>query len=145
MFFKIRYLKNFGNFIGKQVCWSLFLIKCWPETCNLIKKRLRYNCFPPKFSKFLRAPFLQNTSGGCFCPSTTLEIPDSHYEKKNLSTGKNLLVLSKSFLVTIARTWDSLRFSVSQKVFNASTFWLALSKNSLDLEMEFVYEKMATY
>ena len=75
----------------------------------------------------------------------TLQIPNSHYEKKNLKTGKNLLVLSKSFLVTIARTWDSLRFSVSQKVFNMSKFWLILSKNFLDLGMEFVYEKMTTY
>ena len=77
--------------------------------------------------------------------SSTLQIPDSHYEKKNLKTGKNLLVLSKSLLVTIARTWDSLRFSVSQKVFNTSKFWLILSKNFLDLGMEFVYEKMTTY
>ena len=35
MFFKIDVLKNFGNFTGKQLCWSLFLIKLqsWrPET-----------------------------------------------------------------------------------------------------------------
>ena len=27
MFFKIGVLKNFANFIGKHLCWSLFLIK----------------------------------------------------------------------------------------------------------------------
>ena len=65
--------------------------------------------------------------------------------KKKLITGKNLLVLSKSFLVAIARIWDSLRFSVSQKAFYKGKFWLILSKNFLDLGMEFVYEKMTTY
>ena len=34
---------------------------------------------------------------------------------------------------------------MSQKVFNTSKFWLILSKNFLDLRMEFVHEKMATY
>ena len=75
--------------------------------------------------------------------SSTLQIPDSHYEKKNLKTGKNLLVLSKTLLVT--RIWDLLRFSMSQKVFSTSKFWLILSKNFLDSGMEFVYTKMTTY
>ena len=34
---------------------------------------------------------------------------------------------------------------MSQKVFNASKFWLILSKKFLDLGMKFVYEKMTTY
>ena len=34
----------------------------------------------------------------------TLQILNSHYEKKKLRTVKNLLVLIKSLLVTIART-----------------------------------------
>ena len=64
--------------------------------------------------------------------------------KKKLKAGKNLLFLSKSLLVTIARTRDSVRFSVNQKAFNTSNFWLILSKNFLHLGMEFVYEKMKT-
>ena len=48
--------------------------------------------------------------------------------KKTLKIGKNLLVFSKSLLVTIARTWHSLRFSVSQKVFNTSKLWVIFSK-----------------
>ena len=36
------------------------------EACNFIKKRLWHRCFPVNFVKFLRTPFLQNTSGGCF-------------------------------------------------------------------------------
>ena len=49
-----------------------FLIKfqAWPAT--LLKKNpwhkcfLWHKCFPVNFAKFLRTPFLQNTSGGCF-------------------------------------------------------------------------------
>ena len=36
------------------------------QVCNFIKKRLQHRCFPVIFVKFLRAPFSQNTSGGCF-------------------------------------------------------------------------------
>ena len=32
----------------------------------LLKKRLRHRCFHMNFSKFLRTPLLQNTSGACF-------------------------------------------------------------------------------
>ena len=63
MFFKKGVLKNSANFSGKHMCLSLFLIKLQagrPAT------RLQRRCFPVKFAKFLRTPFLQNTSGGCF-------------------------------------------------------------------------------
>ena len=33
------------------------------SVCKFIKKRLWHRCFPVKFAKFLRIPFLQNTSG----------------------------------------------------------------------------------
>ena len=33
---------------------------------TLLKKRLWHSCFPVNFTKFLRTPFLQNTSDGCF-------------------------------------------------------------------------------
>ena len=58
--FKIAALKNLANFIGKQLLWSLFLIKFQA------KKRLQHKCFPVKYAKFLRTSSLQNTSGGCF-------------------------------------------------------------------------------
>ena len=32
----------------------------------LLKKGLWHRCFPVNFVKFLRTPFLQNTTGGCF-------------------------------------------------------------------------------
>ena len=36
------------------------------QTCDFMKKRFRYRFFTVKFTKFLRTPFLRNTSGGCF-------------------------------------------------------------------------------
>ena len=65
--------------------------------------------------------------------------------RKKPQNRQEFICLSKRLLITIARSWDSRRFSVSQKVFNTSKFWLILSKNFLDLGMEFVYEKMTTY
>ena len=57
-------LKNFAKFTGKRLCQSLFLNKVEglsPST--LSKKWLWHRCFPVNFAKFLRTPFLQNTSG----------------------------------------------------------------------------------
>ena len=53
--FKKGVLRNFT-----KLCQSLFFV---PETCNFIKKRLWHRSFPVNFAKFLRTPFLQNTSG----------------------------------------------------------------------------------
>ena len=52
-------LRNFEKFIGKHLCQSLRGLR--PST--LLKKRLWHRCFPVNFAKFLRTPFLQNTSG----------------------------------------------------------------------------------
>ena len=49
-------LKIFTKFTGKHLCQSFF----WPAT--LLKKKLWHRCFPVNFAKFLRTPFLQNTS-----------------------------------------------------------------------------------
>ena len=46
-------LKNFANFTGKHLCWSLL------QACNFIKKRLQHWCFPVKFAKFLRTSILK--------------------------------------------------------------------------------------
>ena len=57
-------LRNFAKFTGKQLCQSLFFNKVaglMPAT--LLKKRLWHSCFPVNFAKFLRTPFLHNTSG----------------------------------------------------------------------------------
>ena len=84
MYFKMGVLKNFANFTGKHLCWSLFLIKVLTNfiknsptqvfSCEMWKnfkntfstehlhgcfcqKRLQDRCLPVKFAKFLRTPF----------------------------------------------------------------------------------------
>ena len=83
---KKKFLKNFANFTGKHLRWSLFLESLgwslWgilriktperPHWClsgvftvnfrpaTLLKKILQHRCFPVRFAKFLRTPFLKN-------------------------------------------------------------------------------------
>ena len=40
---------------------------------TLLKKRLWRMCFPVNLATFLRIPFLQNSSGGCFCITDILK------------------------------------------------------------------------
>ena len=57
-------LKNFTKVIGKHLCQSLFFNKVAVlRPATLFKKRLWHKCFPVNFVKFLRTPFLQDTSG----------------------------------------------------------------------------------
>ena len=88
MFCKKGVLKNFAEFIGKQLCQSPFFNKVAglrPET--LVRKRLLRRCFPVNFTKILRTSFLQNTFWRlllviCQCyqqePTLTNYLPD-HY------------------------------------------------------------------
>ena len=56
-------LRNFVKFTGKHLCQSLFFNKVARlRSVTLFKKRLWRRCFPVNFAKFLRTPFLQNTS-----------------------------------------------------------------------------------
>ena len=57
-------LRNFAKFTGKRLCFS-------PVT--LLKKSPWHRCFPVNFAKFLRTPFLQNTSGRLLMYETNLE------------------------------------------------------------------------
>ena len=52
MFFKAGVLKNFSNFTGKHLWWSLFLIKL---------QVLKHKCFPVKFEKFFKDTFFYRT------------------------------------------------------------------------------------
>ena len=49
VFCKKGFLRNFPKFTGKHLCLRL---------ATFLKKRLWHRCFPVKFSKFLRTPFL---------------------------------------------------------------------------------------
>ena len=60
-------LKNFAKFTGKHMCNCLFFNKFASLSFQpYFKKRFWYKCFPEKFAKFLRTPFLMNNSGDCF-------------------------------------------------------------------------------
>ena len=64
VFYKKGVLRNFTNFIGKHLRQSLFFNKvAGLSPATLLKKSLWHRCFPVNFEKFLRTPFLQNTSG----------------------------------------------------------------------------------
>ena len=57
-------LRNFTKFTVKYLCQSLFFNRVVGlRPVNLLKKRLKHRCFPVNFAKFLRIPFLQDTSG----------------------------------------------------------------------------------
>ena len=60
-------LRNVTRFTGKHLCQSLFFNKVADlRPATLLKKRLWHRRFPVSFMKFLRTPFLQNTSGWLF-------------------------------------------------------------------------------
>ena len=59
-----QFTKNFTTFTGKHLCQSLFFNKvAGLRLVTLLKKRLWCRYFPVNFTKFLKASFLQNTSG----------------------------------------------------------------------------------
>ena len=47
-------LKNFANFTGNNLCWSLFLIKLDIQCQQLNQRRLWHTCFPVKFAIILK-------------------------------------------------------------------------------------------
>ena len=59
-FWKKGVLSNFVKFTGKHLCQGLFLNKVTGFSFG--KGRLWHRCFHVNFVKFLRTPFLQNTS-----------------------------------------------------------------------------------
>ena len=60
--------RNFAKFTGKHLCQTFYFNKVTGlRPAILFKKRLWHRYFPVNFPKFLRTPFLQNTSDGCFC------------------------------------------------------------------------------
>ena len=66
VFYKKGVLRNFTNFTGKHRCQSLFFNKvAGLRPATLSKKRFWHRCFPVKFAKFLRTPFLQTLLGDC--------------------------------------------------------------------------------
>ena len=76
-------LKNFAKFKGELLCQSLLFKKVAVSFLKklqalglifLLKMGLWHKCFPVNFAKLLRTPFLQNTSGGCFCEQISISL-----------------------------------------------------------------------
>ena len=63
VFCKKGVLRNIAKLTGKHLCQSLFFNK----VAGLCKKRDYGTGVFSEFVKFLKTPFLQNSSGGCFC------------------------------------------------------------------------------
>ena len=51
-----------------------FLIKLQAKSATLLKKRLWHRCFPANYVKFLKTPFLQNTSGRLLLKIASLDL-----------------------------------------------------------------------
>ena len=65
--------KSFLTFKGKQLCWSLFLIKLETfRSATLLKRDSNIDVFPVNIAKFLRTPLLKNICG-CFCAVSLLQ------------------------------------------------------------------------
>ena len=65
--FQTGLLKNFTNFTGKHLCWSLFLTKLQTfRPTTLLKRDFNTGVFLRNLWKFLKHLFLQNASGACF-------------------------------------------------------------------------------
>ena len=59
--------KKFAKVTGKHLSQNLFFNKvAGLRPATSLKKRFWHRLFLKNFAKFLRAPFLQNTSSGCF-------------------------------------------------------------------------------
>ena len=57
---KISVLKNLTIFMGKDLCWSLFLMNLQSFRPATSLKGLKHSCFPVNVAKILRTPILKN-------------------------------------------------------------------------------------
>ena len=72
--------KNLAKFKGKHLRQNLFFSK----VAGLLKERLCHRCFPVNFTKFLRTPFLQNTSRRLLLQCVKIWFWDEFSLKNNL-------------------------------------------------------------
>ena len=73
-------LRNFAKFTEKHLCQSVFFNKvAGLSPATLLKKKLWHRCFLVDFAKFLRTPFLWNTSGRLLLK----KLSESFEENKN--------------------------------------------------------------
>ena len=76
-------LKNFEKSTGKHLCQSLFFNNvAGLGSGTLLKKRLWTGTHPVNFAKFLRTPFVQDTSGWLLLWTTFSETSEDQKFKK---------------------------------------------------------------
>ena len=103
LFYKKNVLKNFAKFTGKQLCQGLLFNKV--AGLGVLKKKHGNMCFPVILTKFLRATFLQNTSGWVF-----LNYDIQFRQLKILKAWKNkFLKIFKSIVFLIFKFWKKKR------------------------------------
>ena len=91
-FFKKGVLRHYTVFIGKYLCWSLFLTKFQAlRLTTLFKRDFSTGAFQWIMRNFYKKLFLLNTSNGCFCQFDKL-----------FSNGH----LCRSFLLIKTLMWD---------------------------------------
>ena len=101
-------LKNFSNFTGKHLCWSLFLWSCKHSACMFFKNRLQHKCFSVKFAKLLRIPVLRNIYKQLLlevfyketCSLKLCNIPKTKVASDKCSVKKLFLVVDRAVKVT---------------------------------------------
>ena len=120
---------------------SLFNKVAGPQASIFIKKRLQHRCFSVKLAKFLRTPFLKNTSGGCFCTYCTHmtshaiwvdEITDIMVSIKRSIKAKTFW--KNSFLKSILY---NLSFPVTKCIYINTEYWPEYSFKTRKLEIKF--------
>ena len=79
-FVKKGALINFVKSAKKHLCLRLFFNEVTNlRSATLLKKRFWHRCFPANFAKFLRIPFVQNTSERLLIWTTASETSNTKY------------------------------------------------------------------
>ena len=117
-------LKNFAKFTGKHVRQSL-------RPATLLKKRLWHRCFHVNFAKFLRTPFLQNTSRRLLLKEALL---GSILDMEDLDeTVKNTMESKEA--VTIIKRYEEILKNQNKRIINIEkTDWEHMGKQGKLLE-----------
>ena len=101
---------------------------------KLLKKRLRHRCYPVNFAKFLRTPFLQNTSGQLLLPFIWLPFIDDVFFI--WTDGEDLLKKFLAFCEKYSETNNMksvIKFKISQstKTINFLDIYITLNQQAL--------------
>ena len=131
--------KNFTKTPGKHLYWSLFLIKFQISGLQLfLRKIFSTGVFMLIFAKFLRTPFLNNTSCGCFWRWTKQNKTTTHYMLiEQLLSLTNLLWITlaarqNGHVITIFYSNQNVKWGKNKWIFH---FCIPLKRASFLLRM----------